>query len=61
MGSSSPASFSAWAYWPETNATSMPESPPAVSLAMISSLVAWFAIVRGVPTAAWNVVARSSG
>ena len=61
MGSRSPAAPSAWANWPDTNATSMPESPPAVSLAMISSLVAWYVTVTGVPNSPSKLAGRSSG
>ncbi|CAB4763314.1 unannotated protein [freshwater metagenome] len=56
-----PCSASACAYWPETNATSMPESPPLVILATTSSFVACFVTVTGAPVFSWNFAGRSSG
>jgi hypothetical protein len=62
MGASRPASFRAWAYCPETKATSIPEVGRQRSAsAMISSFVAWLLIVSGTPMAASTWSARSSG
>jgi len=58
---SSPCSPSACAYWPDMNATSMPESALAVSFATMSSLVVWLTIVVFTPVACSNCSARSSG